>query len=63
MLCTAEMTYDFKIEYWLLPKLAKGIRELYIIISQQKLTPNIVIYITVNYLSYLKNLILPTVYC
>jgi hypothetical protein len=41
MLCTAEMTYeharlciaiDFKIEYWLLPKLAKGIRELYIIV-------------------------------
>jgi hypothetical protein len=23
---------NFKIEYWLLPKLAKGIRELYIII-------------------------------
>jgi hypothetical protein len=42
MLCTAEMTYDharlciainFKIEYWLLPKLAKGIRELYMIVS------------------------------
>ena len=42
MLCTAEMTYvharlciaiHFKIEYWLLPKLAKGIRELYMIVS------------------------------
>ena len=42
MLCTAEMTYeharlcitiDFKIEYWLLPKSAKGIRELYMIVS------------------------------
>ena len=42
MLCTAEMTYEharlciainFKIEYWLLPKLAKGIRELYMIVS------------------------------
>ena len=41
MLCTREMTYEharlciainFKIEYWLLPKLAKGIRELDIII-------------------------------
>jgi hypothetical protein len=42
MLCTAEMTYEharlciainFKIEYWLLPKVAKGIRELYMIVS------------------------------
>jgi hypothetical protein len=42
MLCTAEMTYEharlciainFKIEYWLLQKLAKGIRELYKIVS------------------------------
>jgi hypothetical protein len=42
MVCTAEMTYEharlciaitFKIEYWLLPKLAKGIRELYMIVS------------------------------
>jgi hypothetical protein len=41
MLCTAEMTYaharlciaiHFKIEYWPLPKLAKGIRELYMIV-------------------------------
>jgi hypothetical protein len=40
LLCTAEMTYEhaklciainLKIEYWLLPKLAKGIRELYMI--------------------------------
>ena len=38
MLCTAEMTYEharlwiainFKIEYWRLPKLAKGIKENY----------------------------------
>jgi hypothetical protein len=38
MLCTAEMTYEharlciainFKIEYWPLPKLAKGIKENY----------------------------------
>jgi len=42
MLCTAEMTYEharlciainFKIEYWPLPKLAKGIRELYMMVS------------------------------
>ena len=42
MLCTAEMTYGharlciaihFKIEYWPLPKLVKGIRELYMIVS------------------------------
>jgi hypothetical protein len=40
MLCTAEIMYEharlciainFKIEYWLFPKLAKGIRELYMI--------------------------------